>query len=280
MKVISVSLFSKDGRGLPTKYAAQFLFHVNRASRQHLDALREWSIAVYHDGNLPPIFWLTLRFYFECIVPVYMGTSKGLSGTWWRFLVHDMPGVTMYYVMDVDSAFCKQDFEFLRVLEQGEYDGVVGTPSWGPHPCSPVQPVIDAGGFGLRRASFNFSMSDLIGAFLRKQASKDLTKYGCDELFLTECIAPLLTKHRIYTVGRICPIEPNAKDFYRFVRRIKIEDGACVDSRVAAVLTHFAKETGYTVTKTRSHRRKAGSRQRPMQYVLRHRHGSTSSSES
>lgn len=271
MRVVAVSLFARNGRGRPTKYAAQFLYHMKRVSGTHGEALANWHVGVFHDGSLPPLFWATLRFYFPRVLEVDMGASRGVRGVVWRFLVHDMPEVTAYYVMDVDSAFCKQDFEFIRALESGDYDAVVGTPRWSPHRMCPGAPLeIDAGGFGMIRGRFDFSMRSLIDAYAKKHAGSNLGEYGCDECFLTEYLAPLLRGRNVYTRGRVYPSPPQARDFYGLVdARTRLQDGARVDAKVAAVLQHLSAETGCVVTRTRSARRKNGSTQRPFRYILR-----------
>ena len=204
---ISISLFARtqDQKGyrILLRYAAQFLTKMKLFQFTKLD--EEWHVILYHDGRLPRSFFReATRLLSDKFIDVYMGCSHELTGTLWRFHVHDRPDTALYFISDADEHIRKTDVDCMNAMSRDKtLQAAIVTPWWIHTDICDAFGIsdlpIDGGGFGMRPALLvDFNMGNELASFMKDNDYSG--KYGFDEVFLALHVEPRMG--RCYRVKR------------------------------------------------------------------------------
>ena len=193
-KAISVTLYAPPSTPHRWKaYATQFLRRLDTVGGMP----RGWTLYLYHDERVSKTFLSHLSHCVRALETREMsGDALSCAPACWRFLVHDEPGVDVYYCMDMDSAFYDVDMRNMALLDDTSFDGVVAQPTWLLGDTGVVSSM-SAGGFGLRPERLRFCMKELLEKYIDAQDNVDACgRYFFDEIFLHDCIFPIVRQHR------------------------------------------------------------------------------------
>lgn len=165
MKCIAFSLYGSDPR---------YLVGTVENARMARSFYPGWQVHVWTDHQNTRV----TRQLHGWDVRVHLGPRTGLfNGMFWRFLIHDLPGVERYIVRDVDSRFSRREVEAVNEwIKAGTQLHVMRDHPWHN------QPMMGGLWGWLKDPEHDFHMSTIC------RQGAEVVGYGKDQEFLARTV--------------------------------------------------------------------------------------------
>lgn len=152
-----------------------------------------WKMHIWVSDEIPEEVKTSLK---KAGAIVHSPVHSVLNKMFWRFLIHDLPGVERYIIRDVDSRFSEREVKAVHewIASGRQLHVMRDHPVW-------HKAIIMGGLFGWKKLPGDFEMAKLI------QPWAQTVKFGQDQDFLAAEVWPRAKSRTVHDVRTNWPVE-------------------------------------------------------------------------